>query len=93
MNLCLKCGSPGRAFSYLLMSNPPQQPYVCSNESCKNQWNVATAPPSFEVYPPGEIKLAPFVRDPTTHEKVLALEARMEKLESLVADLLKKENP
>lgn len=36
--VCPKCGSLGRAGDNLLMSNPPQQPYTCTNAACRQYW-------------------------------------------------------
>lgn len=36
--VCPKCGSLGRAGDNLLMSNPPQQPYTCTNAACRHYW-------------------------------------------------------
>lgn len=36
--VCEKCGSLGRREEHLLMSNPPQQPYTCTNAACRHYW-------------------------------------------------------
>lgn len=46
---CSECGRPGEALPHLLMSNPPQQPYVCSNAECRYTWNESVGTPGFAV--------------------------------------------
>lgn len=58
---CPKCGGFGKAEPYLLMSNPPQKSFTCTNQSCKCQWleSVGEAVGDGYVVPtPGEVTWA-----------------------------------